>query len=113
MPRDDAYLLDIAHAARLIRDFVQGIDLESFLGDEKTLAATLHEFTILGEAVNRLSEEFKERHSEIQWQKIVGLRNRVVHEYDRVDLEEIWKAATRDIPRFIQSLEPLLPKENG
>ena len=62
MSRDDATLLDIANAARLIHTFIQGMTKEAFLGDLKTQSAVLHQITVMGEAVKRLSQAFRGRH---------------------------------------------------
>lgn len=62
MPRDDATLLDIARAARLIQSFIAGMTKDDFLAELKTQSAVLHQLTILGEAVKRLSRPFREKH---------------------------------------------------
>jgi uncharacterized protein with HEPN domain len=64
---------------------------------------------VLGEAVKRLSEEFRHHHPEIRWRLIAGMRDKLIHEYDTVDLEEVWRTATADIPQLIAFLEPLAP----
>jgi threonine dehydratase len=61
MPRDHATLLDLAHAARLIQTFIQGMTKEAFLADLKTRSAVLHQVTVIGEAVTRMKLIF-ERH---------------------------------------------------
>jgi uncharacterized protein with HEPN domain len=62
MLRDDATLLDIARAAHLIQTFIAGIAKDDFLVDQKTQSAVLHQLTILGEAVKRLSRAFRDQH---------------------------------------------------
>jgi uncharacterized protein with HEPN domain len=57
MARDDATLLDIANAARLVQSFIKGMTKEAFLADLKTQSAVLHQLTVIGEAVKRLSQE--------------------------------------------------------
>lgn len=111
MQRDDSTLLDIARAARLIARFIKGSGRETFLDDELTQAAVLHEIVVIGEGVKRLSEQFRNAHPDIPWREIAGMRDRVIHQYDRVDLNLVWEAAERDIPQLLVSLEPLLPKE--
>lgn len=64
----------------------------------------------LGEAAKRLSLEFREQHGKIPWQKVAGMRDKLVHEYEDVDLDEVWKTARSDIPRLMDSLEPLAPR---
>ena len=106
--RDPATLLDIAEAIRRVRLFKGDMDQAAFLADLKTQAAILHQILLLGEAVKRLSPEFRARHPHIPWQKIAGMRDNLIHEYDSVDLEEVWSTAGRDVPRLLGSLEPLL-----
>lgn len=109
--RDDATLLDVARAARLIREFKAGIDKLAFLEDAKTQSAILHQLLVIGEAVKRLSAEFRTKHSDIPWPLIAGMRDNLIHGYDAVDLDEVWKTATTDVPALLESLAPLLPEE--
>ena len=110
MHRDDATLLDIATAARLVLEFTEGMDQAYFLDDIKTQSSVLHQLMVLGEAVKRLSDGFRARHPEIPWTLMAGMRNKLIHGYDIVDLEEVWRTANRDIPDLLQWLEPHLPK---
>jgi uncharacterized protein with HEPN domain len=66
---------------------------------------------VIGEAVKRLSEEFRARHPEIPWARIAGMRDKLIHQYDAVDLDEVWKTVTKDIAPLISFLEPLVPPE--
>jgi uncharacterized protein with HEPN domain len=113
MARDETILLDIANAARLIHTFIQGMTKEAFLGDLKTQSAVLHQITVIGEAVKRRSQAFRERHPILPWSLMAGMRDHLIHGYDAVDLEEVWKTATRDVPEVLIKLEPLLPKPPG
>ena len=109
MPRDDAYLLDILDAAGDILAFTQGMDLQSFQEDAKTQAAVQHKLVVIGEAVRRLSGRLRAAHATVPWHEIAGMRNRLVHEYERVDLAEVWNVVARDIPELIDAIRPLLP----
>ncbi|MEE8389890.1 MAG: HepT-like ribonuclease domain-containing protein [Anaerolineae bacterium] len=111
MVRDEAVLLDIARAARLVIEFKQGIDQAAFLQDFKTQSAVLHQLMVMGEAVKRLSPDFRARHSEIPWSLIAGMRDKLIHGYDIVDLDEVWRTAVVDVPDLLTLLEPLLPKQ--
>ena len=111
MKRDDATLLDIAEAIRRIYLFTHGMERQSFLDDLKTQAAVLHEITIVGEAVKRLSADFRAKHGHIPWQKIAGMRDKLIHAYDEVDLDSVWDVAETAIPRLRASLKPLLPRK--
>jgi len=111
--RDDAVLLDIAEAIRRIEMFRQGLDRQGFLADAKTQAAVLYEVAVMGEAVKRLSPEFRARHPEIPWQRIAGMRDKLIHAYDAVDLVRVWEVVDRDLARLKAGIEPLLPKQDS
>ena len=113
MPRDDATLLVFVNPARLIQTFIQGITKEVFLVDLKTQSAVLHQVTVLGEAVKRLSQAFRDRHPILPWSLMAGMRDQLIHGYDAVDLDEVWKTATHDVPEVLIKLEPLLPRRPG
>lgn len=109
--RDSATLLDIAKAARKTLQFKQGLDKAEFLADEKTQSAIVFQLLIAGEAVKRLSPELRSTHAGIPWSLIAGMRDNLIHEYNDIDLNEVWKTAERDIPELLILLEPLLVKE--
>jgi len=91
-------LNDIREAIERISRYVGGMSFDSFIHDEKTVDAVVRNIEILGEAASRLPDEFKESHSDVEWHKIVGLRNRIVHEYFGIDLDIIWQILHRDLP---------------
>jgi uncharacterized protein with HEPN domain len=109
MSRDDATILDILTAARRAVAFKRGIRKRSFMRDEKTQSSVVHQL-LLGEATKRLSEEFRADHPDVPWRMMAGMRDKLIHEYDEVDLEEVWKTVTVDLPRLIRQLKPLVPK---
>jgi len=111
MPRDDATLLDILRAARLAVVFKGDLDQSAFLNDLKTQSAILHQLLVLGEAVKRLSEEFRTSHPAMPWRMMAGMRDKLIHAYDAVDLEEVWKTVSIDIPHLITLLAPLEPQQ--
>lgn len=113
MQRDEPILLDIAKAARSVQTFIQGFDKESFLKDYKTQSAVLYQIVVIGEAVRRLSREFRDHHPEIPWPLIAGMRNILIHGYDVVDWDEVWKTATSDVSDLLDKIEPLLPRESS
>lgn len=110
MRRDDALLLDIVNAARLIQKFRDNLDEARFFRDELAQSAILHQFAIIGEATKRLSESFRTAHPEIPWRSMAGMRDRVIHDYEEVNLRLIWKTATEDLPRVVDGLESMLPE---
>ena len=111
MQRDKATLIDIARAARLVETFVSGMQKEDFLKDLKTQSAVLYQLLVIGEAVKRLSDEFQAQHADVPWSLITGMRDVLIHGYDIVDWDEVWKTATRDVPDLLAKIEPLLPSK--
>jgi uncharacterized protein with HEPN domain len=109
MQQDEAALVDIVHAARLIQEFTEGIDKVTFLADLKTQSAVLHQILVLGEAVKRLSGEFRDSNVQIPWSEIARMRDRVIHHYETVDQTLVWGVVQHNIPAVIAELEPLLP----
>jgi uncharacterized protein with HEPN domain len=107
LSRDEAHLLDILKAARLAIQFKGPTEKPDFLSDAKTQSAVLHQLMVIGEAVKRLSPGFREAHPEIPWKLIAGTRDKLIH---FVDLEEVWKMVTSDLPQLIRGIEPLAPR---
>lgn len=112
MHKDKATLLDIAEAAKLILSFVDDIPKEEFLEDAKTQSAVLHQLLVLGEATKRLTAKFRTEHPEFQWRLMAGMRDILIHAYDTVDLDEVWKTATNDVPDLLSKIRPLLPPDH-
>ena len=113
MPSDDATLLDIWNAGRGAIEFKGDSDKAAFMADRKTQSAVLHQLLIIGEAVKRLSPGFREKHPEIPWKQIAGTRDKIIHEYNNVDLDEVWRTLTADVPRLLSFLPPFLPRTTG
>jgi uncharacterized protein with HEPN domain len=108
MTRDKAVLLDIVRAAELVLTFTAGMDRTNFLEDIKTQSAVLHQLMVMGEAVKRLSGEFRSQTPHIPWTLIAGMRDKLIHGYDIVDIEEVWKTVSSDVPTLLAELRPLL-----
>lgn len=77
---------DIWESIDKIDRYSKGMTQDNFHNDEKTIDAVVRNLEIIGEAASRMPEDFTNQHSKIEWVKIIGLRNRIVHEYFGVDL---------------------------
>lgn len=105
------YLQDIIEAADNVTVHLGGRPRDQFLGDRTVRAAVLHELTVIGEAAARLPSEFRTRHPEIPWPKIVAFRNLVVHEYFGLDWPIVWDTATKLVPELHQQIAAVLSSE--
>ena len=111
MSRDDAFVLDMLTAARRAVEFASGLTQDQLSTDFKTQSAVLHQLLVLGEAAKRLSDDFRAAHAETPWRAIAGMRDRIIHGYDDVDLHEVWRTLDSDLPSLIVMLERLVPPE--
>jgi len=113
MWRDDAYILDMLLAGRKVREFMEGVHWEQFSRDELVQNAVMRQIQIIGEAARSVSEECQSKHTSVPWRDIIGMRNRLVHEYFRILPRRVWDVAEKSIPELILMLEPLVPDESG
>ena len=109
MPRDiRLYLDDMLEAIRVIREYTAGMTYDSFAADRKTIDAVVRNLEIIGEAEKKLPEKVKDEAGEIEWRKIIGLRNLLIHEYFGVQAEVIWKTIQEDLPLLKNRLQKLI-----
>lgn len=107
MQRDEEALLDIVRAARLALDFARDVaNAEELARDLRTRSAVLHQLLVLGEAVKRLSTDFRETTPHVPWNEIAGMRDILIHAYDAVDLDEVWRVLKRDLPALLLQIDP-------
>jgi uncharacterized protein with HEPN domain len=95
---------DILDSSRKILEYTQGLNFDNFAADSKTVDAVVRNFEIIGEAANRLPEEFKDKFSEIDWFRIRGFRNRIVHDYFGIDYKIVWQIKEAFLPEMIEKL---------
>jgi uncharacterized protein with HEPN domain len=104
MDRDLDSLKLIRRAAEALVEHVRGYDESSFLAERKTQSAVLYEIVVMGEGVKRLSSEFGIDHPETPCKQIAGMRDRVVHSFDEVDLGIVWNVSQVHAPSLITTL---------
>ena len=107
------YLEDILISMKRIIEYIGDRDFEEFKENNMVVDAVVRNFEIIGEASNNLPDEVKDRHSEIPWHKIYGLRNIVSHEYFGIDHEMIWEIAKKNLPDNIQEIERIIDEEKN
>ncbi len=106
--RQVAYLLDIFKSVQAIQFYVAGQTAEEFLKDPKTQDAVLRRFLVAGEAATRLTPETRAEFPQIPFPKIVGMRNRVVHDYGNVDFEIVWEIVRSQVPLLFKEQQRFL-----
>jgi uncharacterized protein with HEPN domain len=105
------YLDDIAAALDAAATFIQGLDLDSFSADLRTIYAVTHALEIAGEAVKRILEDVRARHPGIPWRLIAGMRDRLIHGYDTVDRDILSQTVTNDVPGIRTPLASVIRQE--
>ena len=100
-------LFDVLDSGHAIREWRAGRSFDEYFSDRKFRRAVEREFEIIGEAANRLPEEFKDHHSEIDWHKIRGFRNRIVHDYFGIDYSIVWEIKNNFLQPLIQKLKSI------
>jgi uncharacterized protein with HEPN domain len=110
MSKRDIILLleDMLESALKIKRYTVEQDIDSFVNDEKTIDAVVRNFEIIGEAANRIDPDFRTTNSEIEWKRIRGFRNRIVHDYFGIDYEIVWTIVENDIGELINQLQELI-----
>ncbi len=98
---------DILKFCSKIERYIEGLTKEIFEKREMVIDAVLRNLELVGEASNRLTKEFQDKHSNIPWKKLIGLRNIVIHAYSDVDLDIIWDIITKNIPGTRKSIQQI------
>ena len=112
-PRDLVYVGHMLDMARKAVSKTRDLSREEYDNDENLRLALIHLIQVIGEAARQVSREFSDKHPEIQWADIIGMRHKVVHDYLGVDDDIVWQVVAEDLPRLVVALEPLVPPELG
>lgn len=117
MSKRDCLLLleDMLESAQKIKRYTSELSYKAFISDDKTIDAVVRNFEIIGEAANRLDEDFRDIHPDIEWNRIRGFRNRIVHEYFGIDYKIVWTIIESYLDELIVSLSSIMenPKSSG
>lgn len=109
MPRDyKVYLEDILEAARRIRLYTSPMSLKEFASDPKTFDAVVRNLEIVGEATKKIPEAIRSRTPQVEWRRIAGLRDILIHEYFGVDAEIVWDIIKNKLPPLEKEVAELL-----
>ena len=108
--KDLAILQKIHKYVREALFYIEGIDYDTFITDSKTLSATAFVLGQIGELAKVVSDETQSAASNINWRGMRGLRNRIVHDYENIDLKMLWDVVKTDLPELLIQIETYRPK---
>ncbi|HVU13950.1 MAG TPA: DUF86 domain-containing protein [Phototrophicaceae bacterium] len=109
--RDETRLRDMLDAAHKARSFAEGKTRRELDHDEMFAFALVRALEIIGEAASKVSQETRGSYPEVRWTEIIGMRNKIIHDYLNVDNRIVWDVVTDDLPVLIRALEAVLPPE--
>jgi len=110
--RDLVYVGHMLDMARKAVSKTVGVSREAYDTDENLRLALTHLIQVIGEAARQVSREFSNTCPEIPWADIIGMRNKVVHDYLGINEDIVWEVATKDLPRLVAALEPIVPSDH-
>jgi uncharacterized protein with HEPN domain len=105
------YIEHISICISRIREYTREIDENTFLKNNLVQDAVIRNFEIIGEATKKLDEDFRLKYSEIEWKKIAGMRDKLIHDYIGVDLWAVWGVVENIIPTLDKQIKEILEKE--
>ncbi len=100
------HMLDMARKAV---SKTEGLSRVAYDSDENLRLALIHLIQVIGEAARQVSRPFADKHPEIPWADIIGMRHKVVHDYLGVDEDIVWQVVSEDLPKLVAVLEPIAP----
>lgn len=105
---NEVYLRHILDAIEQIEEYVEGIGRHDLDKQPMLQDAVLRQLEIVGEASRQLSDAFHRKHDSIPWHAIIGMRNRIAHDYLGVDLDVVWEVVQYDLPDLKTSVQAIL-----
>jgi len=111
MPRSQKVLFDdILEAIQRIEEYTEKMDIEDFSESSLHQDAVIRNLSIIGEAVKGLSQDTKEKYDAIDWRKIAGLRDILIHAYFGIDLDIVWDVVQNKLPILKNQIEQIISK---
>jgi uncharacterized protein with HEPN domain len=104
------FIMEILESINKIEKYIEGLNYEQFVKDEKTKDAVVRNLEIIGEAANQIPKEIQQKFSNVPWAQIIAMRNRMIHGYFTIDYRIVWDIAKIDIPSLKKELELILQK---
>jgi uncharacterized protein with HEPN domain len=109
MQRDPQFLLDMLQSAELVKTYTAQCSQAEFVENIQLQDSVIRRLLVIAEAARRVSEATRQTLPNISWNEINGMRNRLVHEYDAVNLNIVWDVVQNEIPTLIEELKTIIP----
>ncbi|MDD5337306.1 MAG: DUF86 domain-containing protein [Candidatus ainarchaeum sp.] len=110
MKKDEVYAGDVLQAISEINKFVKGSDRTSFARNDLLSSAVVRKLEIIGEACKNMSQGFREKNSDILWRDIIGMRDKIVHNYAGIDFFVVWDVVQKDLPVLERQMRKAIEK---
>jgi uncharacterized protein with HEPN domain len=107
------FIDDILDAMDKAEQMLDGVSFSQFESDFRTNFAVVRALEIIGEAAKRLPDEFRQIYPDIPWKSMAGMRDRIIHGYDNVDLQIVWAVVIRDIPQIKPKIVRIVKELEG
>ena len=107
------FLLDIRESASRVRDYVGSMSREEFLSDSRTVDAVIRNLAIIGEAAKKVPADIRRQYPDVEWKKMAGLRDIVIHDYFGIDEDIIWDVVSVKMPELLQQMETLAGEQSN
>lgn len=109
MKRDNnVYLHHIVDAIDAIEEYTEGMSENQFFSNSMAHDAVVRQLEIIGEAANNISDDFREKYAKIPWGKMIGIRNKIIHEYFNVNFAVVWDTVQDDLPHLKKSIKKII-----
>ncbi|MGE5398647.1 MAG: DUF86 domain-containing protein [Chitinophagales bacterium] len=106
------YLEDIKLACDKIAQYIKGYSFDEFMKDEKTVDAVVRNIGIIGEATKKVPANVRRKYSDIEWRKVAGMLDVVIHNYSGVDYHIVWDVAVNEAPKLSEQISKMVDDFN-
>lgn len=111
MSRDEVYFAAIPESTKIVLAYVAGKSWEQFRGDMQCQDAVLRRIETIGEAARHISPQIQKKYPQIPWRDLTMLRNFAIHQYDAVDVKQVWDTTQNRLPALVDELSKIVPPE--
>lgn len=105
---DSVYIRHILDSIERVEKYIKDVDEDEFARNTLIQDAVIRQLAIIGEAGKRISQALRKRHKDVPWKDVVGMRDKLIHDYFGVDLQAVWDTATMDVPELKKEVKKIL-----